>query len=66
MRKPNSITQWVNSLNSDQMARIYEIIDGPIPVEINSMSDDELLAGLTDQEWTPETARRRVGGTFGS
>lgn len=44
-----TITKWVNSLNAEQMSRIYEMIDGPIPAEINSMSDDELVAALQDK-----------------
>ncbi len=67
MRKPRNITEWVNGLNAEQMGRIYEMIDGPIPPEIDAMTDDELLAELKEPtRWTPETARQRVGGTFGS
>lgn len=42
----NGLSDWVNSLTDDQMARLYEIIDGPLPLEIKQMSDDELLAAL--------------------
>lgn len=48
MRNPRNITEWVNSLNAEQMSRIYEMIDGPIPSEIDAMTDDELLAELTE------------------
>lgn len=40
------ITSWVNSLTAEQMSKIYDVIDGPIPSEIQAMSDDELLAEL--------------------
>ena len=40
------ITSWVNSLNADQMSKIYEVIDGPLPAEIKAMSDEELLKEL--------------------
>lgn len=48
-RKTATITEWVNSLNAEQMGRIYEMIDGPIPAEIDAMSDDELLAALQEK-----------------
>ncbi len=42
------LTKWVNSLSVEQMAKIYEMIDGPIPAELASLSDDDLLAELQD------------------
>lgn len=45
--KTVSVVEWVNGLSAEQMSRIYEIIDGPIPAEIDSLSDEELIAALT-------------------
>ncbi len=41
-----SVGEWVNSLTAEQMGRIYEMIDGPIPPGIDAMTDDELLQEL--------------------
>jgi len=40
------ITSWVNSLTADQMSKLYDVIDGPLPAEIKAMSDEELLKEL--------------------
>ena len=44
------ITSWVNSLSVAQMSKLYEIIDGEIPADIDAMSDDELLSELEAAE----------------
>ena len=40
------IPNWVNSLTSEQMSKLYEIADGVLPAHIAEMSDEELLAEL--------------------
>ena len=40
------LTKWINSLSAEQMSKIYDVIDGPIPDDIRDMTDDELLAEL--------------------
>ena len=42
-----TVSEWVNSLTSEQMGRIYDVIDGPIPEDLKSISDDDLMAELT-------------------
>ena len=45
------ITEWVNSLTSEQMIRLYDIADPNPPTEgerkaFDALSEDELLAEL--------------------
>jgi hypothetical protein len=42
------LSKWINGLSDEQMAKIYEVIDGPVPQEIREMTDDELLKGLSE------------------
>lgn len=41
-----SADDWANRLTPQQMSRIYDVLDGPIPEYLKNVSDDELLAGL--------------------
>jgi hypothetical protein len=41
-----TMQEFVDSLTSEQMARLRDIAYGEIPEEIKEMSDDELLAEL--------------------
>lgn len=38
--------EFVDSLTSDQVAKLHDIAFGEIPDDIKKMSDDELLAAL--------------------
>ena len=38
--------EFVDSLTSDQVAKLHDIAFGEIPNDIKKMSDDELLAEL--------------------
>jgi hypothetical protein len=49
---PDKRAAAVDRLSAVEMARLYEFIDGPVPQEIASMTDDELLAELSaDADW---------------
>jgi hypothetical protein len=40
------VTKWVNGLTSAQLTKLYDVIDGPVPVEFSGMTDEEVLAEL--------------------
>jgi hypothetical protein len=46
----DTAAKLVNNLSPEQMSKLYEFIDGPVSEQLRSLSDDELLAALTDAE----------------
>jgi hypothetical protein len=45
--RTDTLTEFANSLTSEQYLKLVEFAHGPIPQEIKEMTDEEILEELT-------------------